>query len=414
MRVPLSAIISELESGVSVNSEDRPALPSEVGVLKVSSVTGGDFRSDENKVVTSAREVTRLSTWPRAGDILMTRANGSRDLVGCSVFVTETHERLFLSDKLWRVVLKDSFRDSPLWLFHVLNTNAIRQRVIEAASGSSGMRNISKEAFLNIPVNRPSLDEQIVVAQTLSIWERGIRQLSDLIAAKVRFKQGLMQQLLTGKRRFKKVGDWQTVQLKDVTEECNERGRNRFGNVSVMAVTKAFGIIPMRERTISGDITRYSVVKQNWFAYNPMRLNIGSIARWSGADDIVVSPDYVVFRCKESPDGVSGLDPDFLDQYRRSNLWERYVTSSGNGSVRIRIYFSDLGHMKLRLPSLPEQKKIAAILATADREIELLRKQLSALKQQKKGLMQKLLTGQVRVTISDPPDEPGAKPCRKN
>jgi len=57
--------------------------------------------------------------------------------------------------------------------------------------------------------------------------------------------------------------------------------------------------------------------------------------------------------------------------------------------------------MKLRLPPLSEQRKIAAVLLAADREIDLLRKQLDALKQQKKGLMQKLLTGQVRVAIKE-------------
>lgn len=168
-----------------------------------------------------------------------------------------------------------------------------------------------------------------------------------------------------------------------------------------MAVTKAEGIVPMRERTIAADIDRYSVVKQDYFAYNPMRLNIGSIARWTGEQDILVSPDYVVFCCKQVSDDGPAIDTDFLDQYRRSSLWARYVTSSGNDSVRVRIYFSDLGSMKLRLPSLAEQRKIAAALNIADHEIALLRKQLDALKRQKKGLMQKLLTGQVRVKLPD-------------
>ena len=225
-----------------------------------------------------------------------------------------------------------------------------------------------------------------------------IRRLTDLIAAKVCIKQGLIQQLMTGKRRFKGSNDeWHTVHLKDVTEESDERNRGRLGIESVMAVTKAEGIVPMRERTIAADIDRYSVVQKDSFAYNPMRLNIGSIARWTGEDDILVSPDYVVFRCKE-PNGIGpAINADFLDQYRRSGLWERYVTSSGNGSVRVRIYFSDLGAMKLRLPSLSEQRKIAAVLNTADHEIDLLRTEMDALKKQKRGLMQKLLTGQVRV-----------------
>ncbi|HVC98526.1 MAG TPA: restriction endonuclease subunit S [Pirellulales bacterium] len=155
----------------------------------------------------------------------------------------------------------------------------------------------------------------------------------------------------------------------------------------------------MRERTIAADVERYQIVRKDWFAYIPMRINIGSIARHTGADDVVlVSPDYVVFECKEDECGTPMISPDYLDHLRRSHIWERFV-AAGNGSVRIRIYFSDLGHLKFMLPPFREQRAIADLLNTADREIDLLRKQLAALKEQKKGLMQKLLTGQVRVKV---------------
>ncbi len=146
----------------------------------------------------------------------------------------------------------------------------------------------------------PPIEEQQAIATVLSIWDRGINLLADLIDVKCRLKQGLMQQLLTGKRRFKgSREDWRIIQLRDVISECEERNRGQLGLNSVMAVTKAEGIIPMREGTIGADIGRYLIVRKNWFAYNPMRLNIGSIARWSGDREIVVSPDYVVFRCKD-------------------------------------------------------------------------------------------------------------------
>lgn len=266
-----------------------------------------------------------------------------------------------------------------------------KKAILDEVTGLAITR-ITVATVTNLRIPVPPLNVQVAISSLLSVWDRGLRQLSDMIAAKILFKRGLVQQLLAGKRRFMEFRDeWRPVNLKDVTEECDERNRGRLGTDSVMAVTKAEGIIPMRERTIAADIDRYSVVKRDCFAYNPMRLNIGSIARWSGENDILVSPDYVVFRCKEE------IDANFLDQFRRSGLWERYVTSSGNGSVRVRIYYADLGAMKFRLPSLAEQQKIAVLLNSADHEIDLLRKQLDALKTQKKGLMQKLLTGEFRV-----------------
>jgi type I restriction enzyme S subunit len=276
---------------------------------------------------------------------------------------------------------------------------------IERLQVGGGKGNLNSGHLESYVLEIPPIQNQKIICKLLDSWDRGIRQLSDLIAAKVHFKQGLMQQVLTGKRRFPEFkGKWAKVRLDDVAEESSERNRGRLGTESVMAVTKAEGIVPMRERTIAADIDRYSMVRLNEFAYNPMRLNIGSIARWTGENAILVSPDYVVFRCKTHSEDSNGIDPDFLDQYRRSSLWDSFVTSSGNGSVRVRIYFEDLGRMKLDLPSLPEQLKIANFLLTIDREIELLRRELEAIKTQKKGLMQKLLTGQIRVHVKEEPD----------
>ncbi len=299
---------------------------------------------------------------------------------------------------------------SGLFLGHLLRLPSLRKRLGQLANGAIRF-GLTSSALNSLELALPPLPEQEAIAAVLSTWDRGIRQLTDLIAAKLRFKQGLMQQLLTGKRRFKGCQEeWHSVQLRDVTTECDERNRGQLGLESVMAVTKAEGIIPMKERTIGADIGRYLIVRKDWFAYNPMRINIGSIARWSGDKEIVVSPDYVVFRCNDSNGDELGMEPDYLDHLRRSGIWEKFVTAAGNGSVRVRIYFSDLGYLKFKLPSLKEQRKIANFFNTADQEIDLLRKQLDAFKQQKKGLMQKLLTGEVRVKLSNHSNDTGAKP----
>ncbi len=284
-----------------------------------------------------------------------------------------------------------------LYQFLAHNYEAIRQ-----LSNSGSQENLNAGLIKGIQVPLPPLGEQKEIAAVVSTWDRSIGQLTELIAAKLRFKQGLVQQLVTGQRRFEGFRDeWRPVQLRDVTTESDERNRGQLGTDSVKAVTKAEGIVPMKERTIGADISRYLVVRKDWFAYNPMRLNIGSIARWRGDNDVLVSPDYVVFRCNDGNGGTAGIDPDYLDHLRRSEIWEKFVTAAGNGSVRVRIYFSDLGHLKFKLPSSAEQRRIASVLNAADREIGLLRKQRDAFKQQKKGLMQKLLTGEIRVKVSE-------------
>lgn len=162
-----------------------------------------------------------------------------------------------------------------------------------------------------------------------------------------------------------------------------------------MGVSKVEGIVPMEERTVAADTARYKFVRKDWFAYNPMRLNIGSIARWQGDDDILVSPDYVVFRCKSS--GPHRLDPAYLDHFRRSDAWEDFVSEKGDGSVRVRIYYKDLARLPLALPSFPEQQKIADCLDSADALIAAQGRKVEALRAHKKGLMQQLFPRPERV-----------------
>ena len=155
-----------------------------------------------------------------------------------------------------------------------------------------------------------------------------------------------------------------------------------------MGVSKVLGIVPMEERIVASDIARYKSVKKDWFAYNPMRLNIGSIARWRGDADILVSPDYVVFQCLDEP--TSGIEPCYLDHFRQSAAWEAFVSEGGDGGVRVRIYYKDLARLQLALPKRIEQKKITDCMSSLDELIAAQGRNVEALKIYKRGLMQQL------------------------
>jgi type I restriction enzyme S subunit len=149
----------------------------------------------------------------------------------------------------------------------------------------------------------------------------------------------------------------------------------------------------MDEGVIGESIERYKTVSRFDFAYNPMRINVGSIAMWNGDEDVLVSPDYVVFQCGPK------LDAEFLEHFRKTHYWSHFVTRAGGGSVRVRIYFKDLAAMKLNLPPLEEQKAITSVLNTQNKELKLLEAKRDYLRELKKGLMQQLLTGKVRVNV---------------
>ena len=179
------------------------------------------------------------------------------------------------------------------------------------------------------------------------------------------------------------------VRLGEVTEESTARNGSRLPPASVMGVRKEDGIVPMEERLVATDISRYKLVRSNWFAYNPMRLNIGSIARWQGDSVVLVSPDYVVFRCLEQSTPAA-LHPEYLDHFRRSSQWDAFVNEAGDGGIRVRIYYRNISQLRLIVPDVVEQQKIAACLSSLDDLIAAEDRKLEALRQHKQGLMQQL------------------------
>lgn len=275
-------------------------------------------------------------------------------------------------------------------------------RFVEAAGHGTGR--LDTDFLKSFPLPDQDANGQAATLGILRTWDHAIDQLDKLIDAKSRHRNAVAHQLLTGRVRFPEFvrndkvrqtrfgpvpADWEMVPLRSVTTESNARAGTSFTTADIYAVTKTSGIVPMREQIKSRTADRYKIVQPDSFAYNPMRINVGSIARWSGQSEIVVSPDYVVFACD-----ASRLLPAFLDALRPTARWRYFLDVAGSGSVRVRIYFGDLGSFPLALPSLQEQSAIVETLSGIDNEIQLLEAQKSNLGAQKRGLMQKLLTGQ--------------------
>lgn len=237
----------------------------------------------------------------------------------------------------------------PAFLFQMLNSPHM-SRKLELRSNGSALQEISIGELRQVSVCLPPLPEQQKIAAILSTWDRAIELTEKLIAAKQKRKQALMQQLLTGKVRllgFKK-SNWKKCHLDDVAKNSIHRNGVLTNDRTVYSVTNSVGMVPMDEGIIGESIDRYKTVSQFDFAYNPMRINVGSIAMWEGGENVLVSPDYVVFHCG------SKLDAQFLNHFRKTHYWRHFVNRAGGGSVRVRIYFSDLGSMKLNLPPVEE------------------------------------------------------------
>ncbi len=153
---------------------------------------------------------------------------------------------------------------------------------------------------------------------------------------------------------------WTTTTIGDCLLDATTRNvDDKFSHDDLKSVNKTLGMIPMKDRVKGKSVERAKIVKCGWFAYNPMRINVGSICRWHAQSDCIVSPDYVVFKCDE--DHLLG---DYLEHYRKSHRWTKFMEDAGSGSVRIRIYLNDLKQLACILPPLSEQQRIAEILST--------------------------------------------------
>lgn len=198
--VTLESVVRELRAGVSVNSENRPKVGGEFGILKTSAVTYGVFRSTEHKAIL-ADEVSRATETPLRDHIIVSRMN-TPALVGASAYVDRDFPDLFLPDRLWQVYIHSPEAVSCKWLSYILGWNTMRTRIGEIATGTSGsMKNISKSAFLAIKLAVPTVIEQKKIANVLSSVDDRIEvERGNLVKLRA-LKSSLMQVLLTGKVR---------------------------------------------------------------------------------------------------------------------------------------------------------------------------------------------------------------------
>ena len=389
----LGSFIDELESGVSVNSSEEDG-DHRYLILKTSCVSAGRFDASESKPVVHS-ELGRLRCPVRKGSIVISRMN-TPDLVGANAYVSAEVAGVYLPDRLWQTVWKENAQIDPRWLAQLLASSAGRTFLKSIASGTSDtMKNIPKEGFLSIEIPTPTLAEQRKIADILTAWDDALEKLDALIAAKERRKQGLMQQLLTGKKRLK--GFDGPVRSMRASEIFTNRSERNTEGLPVLSVTQDQGVLLRSDldRRIShneDNTHTYKIVQAGDFIISLRSFQGGlEYSTITGA----VSPAYHVIY------PVIEIDRAFYRHYFKS---ADFVSRLAIAVIGIRdgkqVSFADFGFIRLPSLTLEQQRKIAAILDTCDNELRLLHAQRAALDQQKRGLMQRLLTGAIRVCTS--------------
>ena len=266
-------------------------------------------------------------------------------------------------------------------------------------------KQISYEDFSMLPICYPPLKEQEKIAEILSAWDDGIETLEKLIEQKEIFHKGFMENLLIGKIRISGYNNkWTHSKFNSIFERITRK--NEELNSNILTISAQNGLISQKDfynkRIASVDTSKYILLKNGEFAYNKSYSNgypLGAIKRLDLYEKGVVSSLYICFKLNNS-DNCS----DFWKYYFEAGMLNREIKMIAQEGARnhglLNMATEDFFNMLLFYPKdLKEQQKIAEILNKSDKEIQILNSRLEKLKEQKKGLMQKLLTGQIRVKI---------------
>lgn len=201
-RISFSKIVTAIEAGKSPLCEDRPATAGEVGVLKIGAVSPRGFDPEQNKVVAD-ESLFSPEMLVQANDLLMTRANGSPELIGLSCVVGRISQRLYLSDKTFRVSLNAQKVDKH-FVDICLRSQPLRAQIETASTGGSGsMSNLSQSAILSLQMQLPSLADQHRIVSLSQSFSAAMTAEEQKLATLERVKTELARRLLTGALRVK-------------------------------------------------------------------------------------------------------------------------------------------------------------------------------------------------------------------
>jgi len=333
------------------------------------------------------------------GDLLFNRTN-SPELVGKTALFDLDFECVCAS---YLVQFKlDTDQINPKYAHYFFQTAAAQRQLRALTTRGVSQANINPSHLeRDLRVVYPPLEKQNQIIETIDSWGRAIEQVTALIETKQERLHGLRQRLLTGEERFPGFDEpWTETTLGEYFRYFSNRNSDEH-DLPVLSCSKVHGIIPQSEkfdrRVASKDTSNYKIVERGDLVYDPMLLWDASIGFLDCVERGVVSPAYYTFKFDEER-GIR----DFF-RHLLATHWVKHqykAISQGTNTRRRKAPRDAFLKIEVEVPSLAEQEKVAEVMRKAEAEIDKLKQKRDALRCQKKGLMQRLLTGAVRTVGS--------------
>lgn len=326
-----------------------------------------------------------------AGDIVFSRV-GSIDR---NVLISEREAGWLFSGRLLRVrTVKDKV--FPAFISAFFNLDKFKQHMRKIAVGGT-MPSINTNLLCGVIIPIPTIDEQMGVVSILSTWDRAIELKEKLLEQKSLQKKGLMERLLTGKVRLPGFNKkWSIPKAGEVFRNVSDKTHGGIG--PVLSSMQDQGIVP--RNMINIDI-KFDLDSVNTYKKVEIGDFVISLRSFQGGIEYspfegIISPAYTVLRNKIE------MDCWFYKYFFKSNYFIKRLNTVIYG-IRDgkQISYNEFSQLKIPYPDPSEQMAIADFLEHMDREIAVISRHLDLLKLQKKGLMQLLLTGKVRVPLEE-------------
>jgi type I restriction enzyme, S subunit len=398
--------IADVTQGISKGRNFVGKKPVSIPYLRVANVLDGRFDLQEIKEIELLEEDYERYLI-KTDDILLTEG-GDPDKLGRGGIWKNQLQGLVFQNHLFRIRSKRLIVLPDFLAYYVQGTRA-KYYFLSCAKQTTGIASINSSQIKATPILLPPLPEQKAIADLLGTWDKAISTTTQLIARKEQRKKWLMQQLLTGKKRLPGFsGEWKEVRLGDVFDRVTRK--NTEANTNVLTISGQRGLINQEDffnkQVASELLDNYFLLRKGEFAYNKSYSNgypMGAIKRLNKYDKGVVTTLYICFALKND----SECSPNFFEQYFEAGFLnrglEKIAHEGGRAHGLLNVTPTDFFNLNLSIPSADEQAAIAKILQTADSEIQLLQQKLEKQQEQKKGLMQVLLTGKVRLGVK--PDD---------
>ncbi|MCD4734433.1 MAG: restriction endonuclease subunit S [Bacteroidales bacterium] len=299
-------------------------------------------------------------------------------------------------------VLELNDKNSGQFLEYILRSKRILNVFDRISIGSlEEKKRVHLSMFYEVEIPYPPLSERIEIGKILTLWDNAIQKTKESIDNYKKRNKGLSHKLFTGKKRLNGFsGNWTVVKLGEVSQRILRR--NEELNDTVITISAQRGFVRQedffKKRVASETLSNYYLIHKGEYAYNKSYSNgypMGAFKRLEAFEKAVVTTLYICFRLKKN------VDSNFMNHFFEAGLMipglMRIAQEGARAHGLLNISIDDFFNLGLKIPSLEEQIAIASILETANQEVRLLEQKLETLQQQKKGLMQKLLTGEIRV-----------------